>query len=124
MPYKISGKGDGLGCKGYAVQDESGKTVGCHPTRLAAENHLQALYANVPEAQKDLSFTVDPKYPGVGVKRPDQGRGGKGVTGSGADGSKYGNLPKKKKKGSHADANYGASGAVGSGGSGGSMGTL
>ena len=120
MPYKISGKGDGLGCSGYAVQDESGKTVGCHSTRLAAENHLQALYANVPEAQKEMSFTVDPKYPGVGIKRPEQGRRG-GTTGSGIK-------PKDKKKpvtarrGRHSDAQSPAQGAISSGGSGGSIG--
>lgn len=130
MPYRVGGKGDTAGCAGYAVLDENGKAVGCHATRAEADNHMQALYANVPDAEKaDVagatpSFTIDPKYPGAGIKRPEQGRGGKGVTGSGADGSKYGKLPKKKKKGSHADANYGASGAVASGGSGGSMGTL
>ena len=123
MPYKISGKGDALGCSGYGVQDESGKVVGCHPTRAAAENHLQALYANVPEASKaeaNPSFTVDPKYPGVGIKRPEQGKG-KGTTGSNIK-SKYGKDPRKKRRGRSADANNGSSGAIGTSGT--SMGAL
>jgi hypothetical protein len=120
MPYKISGKGDGLGCKGYAVQDESGKTVGCHATRSEAENHMQALYANVPEAKKDMSLTVDPKYPGAGIKRPEQGRAG-GTTRSSIR-SSYAKKPKKNRKGRSPDANNGSAGAIGAGGT--SMGSL
>jgi uncharacterized protein (DUF342 family) len=120
MPYKISGKGDGLGCKGYAVQDDSGKTVGCHPTRLAAENHLQALYANVTDAKKDMSLTVEPRYPGAGIKRPEQGNGGKGTTGSNIK-SKYGKKPKKTNRGRNSDNNP-STGAIGAGGT--SMGAL
>lgn len=127
MPYKISGRGDALGCSGYGVQDEKGKTVGCHPTRRAAEEHLRALYANVPDAEKsdvtgiNPSFTVDPKYPGVGIKRPEQGRKG-GTPGKSAIGSKPGKTPKKKTRGRHSDAQATAQGAVSSGGSGGSLG--
>jgi len=119
VPYKISGKGDGLGCKGYAVQDESGKTVGCHATRADAENHMQALYANVPEAKKDMSLTVDPKYPGAGIKRPEQGRAG-GKTGSGIK-SKYGKKPNKTRRGRSSDA-LNSDGAIGTSGT--SMGSL
>lgn len=127
MPYKISGRGDALGCSGYGVQDENGKTVGCHPTRSAAEDHLRALYANVPDAEKsdvvgiNPSFTVDPKYPGVGIKRPEQGRKG-GTPGKSAIGSKPGKTPKKKIRGRHSDAQGTAQGAFSSGGAGGSLG--
>lgn len=127
MPYKISGRGDALGCSGYGVQDEKGKTVGCHPTRRAAEEHLRALYANVPDAEKsdvtgiNPSFTVDPKYPGVGIKRPEQGRKG-GTPGKSAIGSKPGKTPKKKTRGRHSDAQGTAQGAFSSGGAGGSLG--
>ena len=125
MPYKISGKGDALGCSGYGVQDESGKTVGCHPTRAAAERHVAALYANVPDASKveaaNPSFTIDPKYPGVGIKRPEQGRRG-GTPGPSAIGNKPAPKPKKTRRGRHSDAQDGAQGAVSSGGPGGSLG--
>jgi hypothetical protein len=120
MPYKISGKGDGLGCKGYAVQNDSGKTVGCHPTRMAAENHLQALYANVEDANKDMSFTVDPKYPSVGMKYPQQGYGS-GATGSGIKPQPT-KKPKNTNRGRHSDAQGTSQGAVSSGGGGGSIG--
>jgi hypothetical protein len=120
MPYKISGKGDGLGCKGYAVQDDAGKVVGCHPTRMAAENHLQALYANVEDANKDMSFTVDPKYPGVGIKYPEQGRKG-GKTDSGIK-PQYVKKPKNTRRGRHSDAQGAAQGTISSGGPGGSVG--
>ena len=125
MPYKISGRGDALGCGGYGVQDESGKTVGCHPTRLAAEEHLRALYANVPEAEKaegaSPSLTVEPRYPGAGIRRPSQGGGrSKGTTGSNIK-SKYGKKPKKPLRGRNSD-NTPSTGAIGAGGT--SMGTL
>lgn len=119
MPYKISGKGDALGCAGYGVQDEAGKTVACHATRAEAEAHVAALYANVPDAKKDMSLTVDPKYPGAGIKRPEQGRAG-GKTGSGVR-SQYGKKPKKTNRGRSSDA-LNSSGAIGAGGT--SMGTL
>lgn len=125
MPYRISGRGDALGCGGYGVQDESGKTVGCHPTRAAAERHVAALYANVPDASKvdaaNPSFTVDPKYPGVGIKRPEQGRRG-GTPGPSAIGNKPAPAPKKRRWGRHSDASTSATGATSSGGSGGSIG--
>lgn len=54
MPYRVGGKGTS-GCSGFPVVDEKGKVVGCHPTKSKAVNHLQALYANVPDAKKDYS---------------------------------------------------------------------
>lgn len=129
MPYRIGGKGDSVGCKeGYAVLTEAGKVVGCHPTRSDAEDQVAALYANVADAIKadgssvppaNSSFTVDPKYPTVGVKRPSQGRAG-GKTGSGIK-SKPAKLPKKRRWGQNADNNA-SSGAIGTSGT--SMGAL
>lgn len=124
MPYKISGRGDALGCGGYGVQDESGKTVGCHATRREAEAQMRALYANVPDAEKsdiNPSLAVEPRYPGAGIRRPSQGRaGGKGTTGSNIK-SKYGKKPKKTNRGRNSD-NLPSTGAIGAGGT--SMGTL
>ena len=51
MPYHI-GKEGSNGCSGFPVIDDKGKTVGCHPTKAKAVNHMQALYANVPDASK------------------------------------------------------------------------
>lgn len=124
MPYKISGKGDALGCGGYGVQDESGKTVGCHGTRREAEAQMRALYANVPDAEKsdiNPSMAVEPRYPGAGIRRPSQGRaGGKGTTGSNIK-SKYGKKPPKANRGRNSDNNP-STGAIGASGT--SMGTL
>lgn len=125
MPYKISGKGDALGCGGYGVQDESGKTVGCHGTRREAEAQMRALYANVPDASKSEaiapSMAVEPRYPGAGIRRPSQGRaGGKGTTGSNIK-SKYGKKPPKANRGRNSDNNP-STGAIGAGGT--SMGSL
>jgi hypothetical protein len=127
MPYRVGGKGDTAGCSGYAVVDESGKTVGCHSSRAQADDQLQALYANVPDAEKsevagaNPSFTVDPKYPGVGIKRPEQGRRG-GTPGRSAIGSKPAPKPKNVRYGRHSNASGASSGGTSSGGSGGSIG--
>ena len=51
MPYHIGSKNSG-GCSGFPVMTDTGKVVGCHPTKAEATNHLQALYANVPDASK------------------------------------------------------------------------
>ena len=56
MPYNVGAKGS-HGCSGYPVVDDKGKTVGCHPTRDKAVNHLQALYANVPDARGKFDGT-------------------------------------------------------------------
>jgi hypothetical protein len=121
MPYKISGRGDALGCSGYGVQDESGKTVGCHATRREAEAQVRALYANVPDASKSEdvspSLAVEPRYPGAGIRRPQQGRSaGKGTTGSNIK-SKYGKKPKNTRRGRSGDAKDGGPGAIGTNGS-------
>lgn len=129
MPYHIGGKGDSIGCKGgYAViNSDTGKVMGCHPTRSNAEEQLAALHANVSDAKGDgvaaanPSFTVDPKYPGVGIKRPSQGKAGNNTTGSNIK-SKYGKKPKKNNRGRSPDA-LGSGGAIGTSG-GSSMGTL
>jgi hypothetical protein len=126
MPYHIGEHGSN-GCSGYPVIDESGKVVGCHPKRAQAEDHMGALYANVPEAQKaDDNALLS--YPGVGIKRPSQGMattsGGKSKdTTSGNIKSKYGKKPKNIRTGRSGNANDNAAGSVVSGGSGGSMGT-
>jgi hypothetical protein len=125
MPYRVGAKGTN-GCAGYPVIKEGGEVVGCHTTRSEADSHLQALYANVPDAQKsevagaNPSFTVDPKYPGVGIKRPDQGV--KQTPMNGSIKPKYGKKPAKARRGRHSDAQDTAQGAVSSGGSGGSLG--
>jgi hypothetical protein len=72
MPYNISGKGDQIGCSGYAVTSDTGKVVGCHATRAEAESQVQALYANVEDATKGSSFSMDPRYPNIGVKAPQK----------------------------------------------------
>ena len=129
MPYHIGGKGDSLGCKGgYGVIDsDTGEVVGCHPTRLDAEKQLAALHANVADAKGDgvapanPSFTVDPKYPGAGIKRPQQGGGSRDTTSSNIK-SKYGKKPKRTNTGRNSDNNS-STGAFGVSGSGMSMGT-
>ena len=51
MPWQI--KRVAAGCKGFAVVKESdGKLVGCHPTKSAANAHLQALYASEADSKK------------------------------------------------------------------------
>lgn len=53
MPYK-AGKGHGCGgAKPYAsYNSETGEKKGCHETLAKAQNHVKALYANVPDAKK------------------------------------------------------------------------
>lgn len=122
MPYSVGRKGS-YRCSGYPVVDEGGKVVGCHPTRAAADNHLQALYANVSEAKKseiagaNPSFTIDPKYPGVGIKRPKQSNLNSSIIPT-----QTRQKSRKTRRGISSDASSGASGAVSSGGSGGSLG--
>jgi hypothetical protein len=103
MPYRVGGKGTN-GCKGYPVVKENGEVVGCHATRAEADNQLQALYANVPDAEKNKvaganpSFTIEPRYPGAGVKRPSQGTAGNSTTGGNVR-SIYAKKPKKNRRG-------------------------
>lgn len=43
MPWKVtSGRKE---CSGYAVIDDKGKVVGCHPTKAEATAQQRALYA-------------------------------------------------------------------------------
>ena len=125
MPYRVGGKGTN-GCKGYPVVKEDGEVVGCHGTRAEADNHLQALYANVPDAEKSAvagatpSFTVEPRYPGTGVKRPQQEKVDDSTTGGNVR-SSYAPKPKKTRRGTH-DFMGNAGGAISSGGPGGSIG--
>jgi len=115
MPYRVGGKGTN-GCKGYPVVKEGGEVVGCHATRAEADNQLQALYANVPDAEKDgvaganPSFTIEPRYPGSGIKRPSQGKAGNSTTGSNVR-SSYAKKPKKNRRGVH-DFMGGSEGAI------------
>jgi len=85
MPYSVGGKGTN-GCSGFPVVDEGGKVVGCHPTKAKAVNHMQALYANVPDASKadtpmDVAYNpivTDPEpaspsshiNPNAGMRKP------------------------------------------------------
>jgi hypothetical protein len=121
MPYRVGIKGSTPGCSGYPVVEEGGKVVGCHATRAQADEHIHALYANVPDASKsevagaNPSFTVDPKYPGVGIKRPEQGRRG-GTPGKSAIGNKPAPKPKNVRYGRHSDSGGPSSGATSSGG--------
>ena len=124
MPYRVGGKGTN-GCKGYPVVKEGGEVVGCHATRAEADNQLQALYANVPDAEKNgvaganPSFTIEPRYPGAGVKRPSQGTAGNSTTGGNVR-SSYAKKPKKNRRGVH-DFMGGSDGAIATSGT--SMGT-
>ncbi len=68
-------------------------------------------------APANPSFTVDPKYPGVGIKRPAQG----GRPTGGNIKSKYGKKPSGTRRGRSGDAT-GSDGAISSGGPGGSLG--
>ena len=67
MPYSI--KTDASDCKGYAVVDENGSTVGCHKTRGDALRHQRALYANVPEATRKEDPTVSDVHVDSGMGR-------------------------------------------------------
>lgn len=52
IPYKIQRKG-----KQYCVvKEDSGASVGCHPSQAEAMKHMKALYAKVPDAKK---YSVD-----------------------------------------------------------------
>ena len=119
MPYELGEKGT-YGCSGYpVVKIATGEVMGCHPTAKDAGKQLAALHINEPNANKadgptsvNPSSSIDPTYPGVGIKYPTYltaARRSKGIV----------RKPKSKKGGG--DGND-ASGAVSSGGPGGSMG--
>lgn len=127
MPYSVGAQGT-HGCSGYPViKTKTGEVMGCHPTQEDANKQLAALHINEPEAKADSSIlpaqpssTTDSLYPGVGIKRPKQGRAG-GTTGSNIN-SSYAKKPKIRGRGRSGDA-LDSNGAIASGGSGGSMGT-
>ena len=72
MPYTI--ETNAADCKGFAVVDEGGTTVGCHTDRADAVKHQRALYANVPDATKESPTSTDVHVPTimgrVRVKKP------------------------------------------------------
>ena len=72
MPYTI--ETNAADCKGFAVVDEAGSTVGCHTSRKDALNHQRALYANVPDAVKEGPTVSDVHVPTamgrVRIKKP------------------------------------------------------
>ena len=75
MPYTI--ETSAADCKGFAVVDEGGTTVGCHKSRKEAVNHQRALYANVPDATQKEGPTVsdvhvDSAMGRVRIKKPDR----------------------------------------------------
>lgn len=51
MPYNVQHRGSS-----YVVVDDSGKVVGTHETKQEAINHQRALYANVPDASKNMNL--------------------------------------------------------------------
>lgn len=53
MPYKVTKGGGSCGSSTWAVMNsDTGATVACHPTKEKATRHMDALYANVPDASK------------------------------------------------------------------------
>lgn len=56
MPWTIETKAPD--CKGFAVVDAKGKTVGCHTSRNDALAHQRALYVNVDDVAEKESPTV------------------------------------------------------------------
>lgn len=74
MPYTI--ETTAADCEGFAVVDDEGTTVGCHKDRAKALSHQRALYANVPDADKEegpglSSVHVDTAMGRVRIKKPD-----------------------------------------------------
>ena len=67
MPYTI--ETNAADCKGFAVVDESGTTVGCHTNRKEALNHQRALYVNVPDATRKEGPTVSDVHVDSGMGR-------------------------------------------------------
>lgn len=67
MPYTI--ETNAADCKGFAVVDEGGTTVGCHTSRKEALNHQRALYANVPDATRKEGPTVSDVHVDSGMGR-------------------------------------------------------
>lgn len=118
MPYELGEKGT-HGCSGYpVVKIATGKVMGCHSTAKDAGKQLAALHINEPDANKadnnvNPSSSINPTYPGVGIKYPTNlttARRAKNV------------VRKPKKTRTSVGNGQDASGAFSSGGPGGSMG--
>lgn len=53
MPYDKKKGGGSCSADDWAViNQETGKTMGCHPSESAADDQLAALYANVPDVRE------------------------------------------------------------------------
>ena len=117
MPYELGEKGS-HGCSGYpVVKIATGEVMGCHPTAKDAGKQLAALHINEPNATKadnnvNPSSSIDPTYPGVGIKYPTS------LTAA----RRKKNVVRKPKRKTGGGNGQDASGAVSSGGPGGSMG--
>jgi hypothetical protein len=71
MPWHL--EDDNADCNGWAVVvDDTGEVVGCHPTRREAQQHLEALYANVEHSERGRS-TMRTKTCRIEIKDADQG---------------------------------------------------
>lgn len=86
MPWKVQ-KGDDS-CPFEVVRADTGEHVACHPTEGEAMNHVQALYANVPEGERADA----PAKPYGAVTYADPGY----LDGQGNQASKSGNTPQKR----------------------------
>lgn len=117
MPYELGEKGS-HGCSGYpVVKVATGEVMGCHPTAKDAGKQLAALHINEPNATKadnnvNPSSSIDPTYPGVGIKYPTS------LTAA----RRKKNVVRKPKRKTGGGNGQDAAGAVSSGGPGGSMG--
>ena len=117
MPYELGEKGS-HGCSGYpVVKIATGEVMGCHPTAKDAGKQLAALHINEPNATKadnnvNPSSSIDPTYPGVGIKYPTS------LTAA----RRKKNVVRKPKRKTGGGNGQDAAGAVSSGGPGGSMG--
>ncbi len=83
MPYRI--ETDRGGCAYAVVVEGTGKVVGCHATRREAEQHLRALYANVPEASKGMWALGDVLITKYSEDQPRDERGRFGSSGNEGD---------------------------------------
>ena len=117
MPYELGEKGS-HGCSGYpVVKIATGEVMGCHPTAKDAGKQLAALHINEPNATKadnnvNPSSSIDPTYPGVGIKYPTS------LTAA----RRKKNVVRKPKRKTGGGNGQDAAGVVSSGGPGGSMG--
>lgn len=71
MPYHIERSGSQ-----YAVVDDSGKTVGTHPSKGKAAAQVRALYANVSDATKEDVIRYGRRRSGTGDSHSGVNTGG------------------------------------------------